>query len=315
MFHVIEDQQAQTLVGRAEAIEIVMSAYRNAAAGQADVSQPSAMFMRGRTASETHFKVKGAILDDLKVAGFRLIADGPRTTESASAYLYVADADTGQPIGLVSESWLHRLRTASTGLVTCQALRPNGFDTITLIGTGRIAEEFIRSCHLVFPSVKIVLASRSPERARAAAQRWQALTAVPLSAQDISQAVPRAEVLVTLSDAAECLFKAAELPPNALVCAMGGRHEFESDVLTKSDVFVVDEMDFVCAVGNAAHWIETKQLTRAHLEERLDATVGEILSGRKTVPTGRPTLAIVQGMAICDLAIAKVALDRIASQA
>ena len=310
MFNVIDDEDARSLIDRAEVVDIVESAYRAAAAGQAEVSQPSALFMRGQAGSDTHFKVKGAVLDAFKVAGFRLIADGSRTIASESAYLYVSDAETGRPIGLVSESWLHRIRTATTGLVTCRALLPKGARTLALIGTGRIAEEFVRSCHQVLSQIEIVLASRSTERARAAAERWQSLTPNPIAAAEIRDALARADVVVTLSDAAECLFKATDLPARVLVCAMGGRHEFESDVLHGADAFVVDEMDFVCAIGNAAHWIETRQLTRSDLEKRLDATIGEVLSGKKTIPDGKRTLAIIQGMAICDLAIAKVVLDR-----
>lgn len=310
MFHVIEDEQARGLVERAEVVDIVESAYRAAAVGQADVSQPSALFMRGQAGSDTHFKIKGAVLDAFGVAGFRVIADGPRTTASASAYLHVADAETGRPLGLVSESWLHRIRTASTGLATCRALLPKGAKTLALIGTGRIAEELIRSCHQVLPQMAIVLASRSTARAHATAERWQSLTPIPLAAAEIPDALARADVVVTLSDAAECLFKASDLPTHALVCAMGGRHEFESDVLHNADAFVVDEMDFVCAIGNAAHWIESGQITRPDLEKRLDATIGDLLAGKRTIPAGKRTLAIIQGMAICDLAIAKTVLDR-----
>ena len=94
---------------------------------------------------------------------------------------------------------------------------------------------------------------------------------------------------------------------------MGGRHELDSDVLRAADAFVVDEMDFVCTIGSATHWIATGQLTRADLERRLDATIGELLVGAKSIGKDRRTLAIIQGMAICDLALAKTVLDRAAT--
>ena len=71
-------------------------------------------------------------------------------------------------------------------------------------------------------------------------------------------------------------------------------------------------MDFVCTFGSATHWIATGQLTRADLERRLDATIGELLVGAKSIGKDRRTLAIIQGMAICDLALAKTVLDRAA---
>jgi ornithine cyclodeaminase/alanine dehydrogenase-like protein (mu-crystallin family) len=136
------------------------------------------------------------------------------------------------------------------------------------------------------------------------------LTPNSLSSATIPDALAQAEVVVTLSDAAEILFKASDLQPHGLLCAMGGRYEFDSDVLHAADVFIVDEMDFVCTFGSATHWIKTNQLTRADLERCLDATIGELLLGTKSVGTGNRMLAIIQGMAICDLAMAKTVLDR-----
>ena len=308
VLRVIGDDEARTLVNRAEVTDLVIAAYHAAAQGKADVSRPSAMMMRGLSGSGTEFKVKGAVLDALNVAGFRMRPYGARAT--AGSHLYVMEAESGRPLGLVSEAWLARVRTASTALVTCRALLPVGAKRLALIGTGRITEEFIRACDQLLPHVEIVLASRSTERARAAAEQWRHLTPFPLSAAPVRDALAGADVVVTLSDAAEILFKASDVEPHALVCALGGRYEFDRDVFDRSAAFVVDEMDFVCAAGSASYWISSGQLTRKDLEQRLDATIGEILLGTKTVAKGKPTLAIIQGMAICDLAIAKTVLDR-----
>jgi ornithine cyclodeaminase/alanine dehydrogenase-like protein (mu-crystallin family) len=257
--------------------------------------------------------VKGAILDGFGVAGFRLVTDGTHTTETNSAHLYVVDCMTGEPRGLVSETWLHRVRTASTGLLACKTLAPKTADWLALIGTGRIAEEFVRSVQHALPHIKIILASRSAERAVATAERWQALTPNHLEARTISDALARADIVVTLSDADEVLFSSSDTTRSALICAMGGGYEFDRDILDASTIFVVDEMDFVCAAGTASRWIKTGQLSRAHLTQRLDATIGDVLSGRKAVGRGR-ILAIIQGMAICDLAIAATVLDRTAAR-
>jgi ornithine cyclodeaminase/alanine dehydrogenase-like protein (mu-crystallin family) len=314
MLKVVEEAQMESLLDRREAIEIVERAYRAAAAGGAAVSHPAALHLRGRTGAGATFKVKGAVLDALNVAGFRLIADVPPAAGEGSAYLYIADAVSGAPLGLVSELRLHRLRTASTGLVACRALMPPGTRRLALVGTGRIAEEFVRSVHLIFPEFGIILASRSAERAKAAAGRWQPLTPNRLSsAASVPDAVAQADIVVTLSDADERLFKATDLKPTALVCAMGGRHEFESDVLRAADRFVVDEIDFVCTAGNAAHWIASGQVSREEVAKRVDATIGEVLTASRRVRSTGIVLAIIQGMAICDLALAKAVLDRLSN--
>jgi alanine dehydrogenase len=309
MLPIIQEADVQALLDREEAISIVESAYRSAAEGRADVSHPSALHMRGDAQSGSTFKIKGAALASLQVAGFRVVTDLP--SGEATDYLYIADLATGTPLGLVSEVWLHRVRTATTGLVACRALLGDHPRSVALIGTGRIAEEFLRSYDLFFPPARIMIGSRDPARAQVAAERWTSLTrSEVVAAGAVTGAVAHADVVVTVSDANEALFSAADLRSGTLVCAMGGRNEFDADVLSWADQFIVDEIDFVCTAGNGAHWLKSGQITRPQLEARVDASIGEVLLGRKHALSGRNILAIIQGMAICDLALAKSVLDR-----
>lgn len=308
MISIIEDENVQTLIDRHEAIELIERTYRAAALGAAAVSSPAAMSLKGTAGSGTSFKIKGALLERSSVAGFRCIGDAE---EGGSSYVFLFDAKRATARALVSENWLHRLRTAVTGLVTCRALAPKKVERLALIGTGRIAEEFIRIVHFAFPEVPIVLASRSPGRAREAADRWSGLTRNRLyTAQNVPEAVASSDIIVTLSDADEQLFSAKDIKSRALVCAMGGRHEFEADVLQAASHLVVDEIDFVCTAGNGAHWIKSGQITRPVLEGRVDASIGEVLAGQKEIKSDGLVLAIIQGMAICDVALAQLAFER-----
>lgn len=308
---ILEEPDVRRLLDRAAAVGIVERAYRAAAGGGADVSHPSALSLRGRSGSGTMFKVKGAVLDEFGVAGFRLIGDVADPPGGGRSYLYLADAATAAPLGLVAEKGLHRVRTAVTGLVTCRALAPPKAATLALVGTGRIAEEVVRCIEHVLPGMTLIVASRDPSRAEAAVERWKTLTPNPiLAATSIVAALAQAEIVITISDADETLFTARDLTPGTLVCAMGGRHEFERDVLDAAELFIVDEIDFVCTAGSGAHWLSSGQITRPALAARVDATIGEILAGRKQFSTAGTILAIIQGMAVCDLALAKFVYDR-----
>src|SRR5690348_18162538 len=94
---VIDDDEARALFNRADAADLVISAYCAAAEGKADVSTPSALFLRGLAGTDISFKIKGAVLDTLTVAGFRLRSYGSRTTDAASAYFCILDSEMGQP--------------------------------------------------------------------------------------------------------------------------------------------------------------------------------------------------------------------------
>jgi ornithine cyclodeaminase/alanine dehydrogenase-like protein (mu-crystallin family) len=311
MIKIIENQLVQTLVNRADAFEVIQQCYRDVAAGRASVSQPSAMTLASVAGAQATFKTKGAILDNLNVAGFRLVADSNVLLGDGTSYVYLMSLDSAAPIAFIGENWLHRLRTASSALVACRKLAAPTASTLALIGTGRIAEEFVRIVDSQFPGLHIILCSRSAERAHSAAQRWSALTSNTVgAANSIPEAVAAADIVVTLSDADERLFKATDLKPGALVCSLGGQHEFDVDVLEAADQFIVDEIDFVCHAGNGAHWIESGQITRERLEQRVDATLGELLSSNQPSTGNGIVLAIVQGMAVCDIALAKLAYDR-----
>jgi ornithine cyclodeaminase/alanine dehydrogenase-like protein (mu-crystallin family) len=314
MIRILEDSELRLIVDRREAIDVIERAYREAAIGTARVSQPSAMLLKGSPQTGTSFKIKGAILEDQDVAGFRCVGDLRDGADGAS-YVVLFKAGEARLKALVAEKWLHRLRTAATGLVTCRALCPSGAKRIALIGTGQIAEEFVKIVDFALPGLEVVIASRTAARAADVARAWQSFTTNGLSAApSIPDAVRGADIVVTLSDANERLFSASDLKFRSLVCAMGGRHEFDADVLQSAAHLVVDEMDWVCTVGNGAQWIGSGQITRAELERRVSGTIGEILAGQKVITKDGIVLAIVQGIAICDVALAQRAFENAVAQ-
>jgi alanine dehydrogenase len=311
MITFIDDRQVQALMDRGDAIEAIESCYKAVASGRAGVSQPASLRLASESDCRSTFKAKGAFLDDMNVAGFRLAADSNLPGGSDVSHVYLMNLDDAVPIALIGVDWLHRLRTAATALVACRLLAPPHASSLALIGTGRIAEEFVRHVATYFPGVPVTVCSRSAQRAREQAERWRLLTSNPISSCDsVSRAVGKADIVVTLSDSNQRLFVASDLKPGSLVCALGGQHEFDADVLEAADFFVVDEIDFVCTVGNGAHWIRSSQIERTDLEQRVDATLGELLIGSRPVRKTGIVLAIVQGMAVCDIALAKLAYDR-----
>ncbi|MCG6122962.1 MAG: NAD(P)-binding domain-containing protein [Microvirga sp.] len=295
------------------ALALIRSIYQMAARGAADVSSPAALSLRGANGTSGRFKVKGAVLDDLNVAGFRLIGDADPAHGRDHAYCYLVDPRTMEPLALVDEEWLHGVRTALTGVVAVEALGPSVIDDIAIVGTGRIARHLASFLAKTHPKARITLASRSAERAASAAGAWSEEFATSFhTAASVPEAVGRASVVVTVSDADERLFGADDLRPGTLVCAMGGRREFERDVFDRADRLIVDEIDFVCTAGNVASWIASGTATRAEMEAQLDATIGEVLAERGSITTGtnEVCLAVIQGMAICDIGLAKWILDR-----
>jgi ornithine cyclodeaminase len=125
-------------------------------------------------------------------------------------------------------------------------------------------------------------------------------------------AVLGADVVITLTEATAPIVERGWLGPGGLVCSMGSDHEVDIGVLEEADRFIVDDLDFAMELGDGAAWLRMGQVTRDQLVARMDADLAQVISGDRT---GRRDerdriLAIVQGMAIGDVALAGYVLQR-----
>ena len=83
-------------------------------------------------------------------------------------------------------------------------------------------------------------------------------------------------------------------------------------MLQASDRFFVDDIDYALAQGDMHAWVKAGAIGKEALLARIDADIGELAIGAKP---GRQSeseriLAVIQGMAVCDLAMAKRVLDK-----
>jgi ornithine cyclodeaminase/alanine dehydrogenase-like protein (mu-crystallin family) len=102
------------------------------------------------------------------------------------------------------------------------------------------------------------------------------------------------------------------LKPGAVVCSMGGSNELDYGVLLEAQRLIVDDADFASEVGDGGAWIAQGRLTREAFFARIDAFACEIAAGVKPgrLSAQDRVVAIVQGMAIGDVAFAAYALQQ-----
>lgn len=275
------------------------------------LSDPPALLLPAAAPGQAAFKVKGARLPTLGVAGFRMIAD--RETEAGEEtidYCWVADAATGRPIGLVDETSLHRLRTALTGIVAAKWLARPDSRVATIIGAGKIADELPGPLCRTFGLHEVRVAARSMESARAFAGR-HAATADIRPFTDIDEATKGADIVISISSSEVPVLRSSHVTAGAFVCGMGGGAEIAADVLDRADRFVVDDLDYALTIGSVRGWVE-QGVSRDAITRRMDADIGEIASGAKPgrMRDADIVVAIIQGMACCDVALAHLVLTR-----
>lgn len=303
-FLILRSGEANGLVTPQEALDAIEDAWRDYGAHRQVLSNPPALGMKGPGAT---FKVKGAVLPGAKLAGFRLIADA---RDAARDWAWLADGTTGRPLAMMDEYWLHCLRTAATGALAAKLLARPGATRAALIGAGRIAAHLPACLAAALPGITDlhVAARRAEAVAEFVAKAPSDLTLKLHAAPSIADAVRDADIVITITAATETFLDASMVKPGATVIGLGDV-ELHADLLGWANRFVVDDLVFALTIGNVGAWIDSGAWTAEAITARLAADVGEIVGGTKPgrVGDGDNIVAIIQGMAIGDLALAALA--------
>src|SRR5580658_9391749 len=124
------------------------------------------------------------------------------------------DPDTGAPVCVVDAGEITAIRTAAASAVATGALAREDARRMAILGYGEQAATHARAIGKVRDLESIVVWGRSPERARAFAERMQAELALPVSvAGGVEDAVAEADIICTVSAAAEPILKGAWVRP------------------------------------------------------------------------------------------------------
>lgn len=316
---VLREQDLKAVLDVQTGLDIVEKTFRDYGEGESHrLSQPASMFGGPDLPGAPKYKVKGATLLTEQVSGIRLVSDLPSGHGFRSYHLlYVCDDRTGAPIGLLDETWLHRFRTALTGVIAAKYLARPDSRIVAVFGAGAIATELFPALTDSFDLEEVRVVARRPDSARRFCGNFDGRFGPRFVAfEDAGAAIDGADIVITLTFAEEALVRPGMLAPGSFLCSMGETEEVDIGVLGDVDGFVVDEFDYATVLGDIAVWLEKGLATRETLAKRVDANIGEVITGKRSVrrsPDQR-IFAIIQGMAICDLALANHALRRAAEK-
>lgn len=309
---VVSDAEIRRVLPLRDAVAIVEQAYRDYGTARTVLSVPPAMLGAAQEGFALQ-KVKGAILPSAGVMGLRIIADRMTGTgEESIDYCWVADAETGRPIGLVDENRLHRLRTATTGIVAARWLGKTAIGSAAILGTGRIADELPALIAETFPDLRDV---RVASRQLASAERFAASHAETLAMRpcETDAALDGVDLVLAISSAQAPIVLARHIHPGITVIGLGGGPELDVAALDAADRFVADDITYAFMIGSVKGWLAQGR-TRQAIEARLAADIGQIALGQRKgrESDAQSVIGIIQGMAICDVALAHAALVRAA---
>jgi ornithine cyclodeaminase/alanine dehydrogenase-like protein (mu-crystallin family) len=313
---IVDEDAVRSLISSGEALALARETLLAQAQGLAVLSSPSAMALDASGSGGSVFKIKAASIGPLQVSGVRLLADS-RNADGRSLTNYTAVFDHSAKdglSGLVAESWLSSLRTAAFGVAAVEGLLPDRPLRIGLFGAGDIANEIVPALLEAFQVEYIRVLSRRPERTREFVERHRAATEAALSVAESAEHVIRdADLVITLTEAREPLVRPGLLAPGGIVMTMGSHNEVDFGVLQEADTLVVDDPDFASQMGDGGAWVRQGHISRDDLIKRVNHLACNIATafhqGRRMTGNGR-TVALIQGMAIGDVAFAAHALRR-----
>jgi ornithine cyclodeaminase/alanine dehydrogenase-like protein (mu-crystallin family) len=211
------------------------------------------------------------------------------------AIIVLFRSETGEPLAVMDGRLITELRTAAVSAVATRLLSPTNASRLAVLGSGVQARAHIKALSLVRKFEEIRVWSRDSQHATLLAEE------VGGTATSAEEAVCDADVVVTVTNSPEPILRGKWLKPGVLINAVGAvgpkRRELDNDAMRGA--LIVDSRD--AALQESGDML----LAGANVY----AELGEVLAGGKPKPDSEITVFKSLGLAVEDLAAAKLVLN------
>jgi ornithine cyclodeaminase/alanine dehydrogenase-like protein (mu-crystallin family) len=235
--------------------------------------------------------------------GAKLVSFYPVNEGSAlpthMAMILLFRPETGEPLAVMDGRLITEMRTAAVSAAVTKVLASPDSHVLALLGSGVQAEAHLAALTRVCTFDDVRVWSRTPDHAKRFAAEHGA------TPTDAESAVRGADVIVTATSALDPVLLGAWLKPGAHVNAVGACRpnwrELDDEAMTNT--LVVDSREAVLKESGDVI------LSNASIY----AEVGELFAGTKPSPSSQTTVFKSVGIAVEDLAAAKLVYDRAAA--
>lgn len=211
------------------------------------------------------------------------------------AVIALFDPKTGEPLALMDGRYITEMRTAAVSAVATDVLASRDAKVLTLLGAGVQARAHLEMLRRVRRFDEVRVWNHHPEKAERFAEEHG------MKAMGIEEAVRGADVVVTATSAREPILKGEWLRSGAHVNAVGASRpdwrELDDDAMR--NVVIVDSYE---GARNEAGDVILSGATPF-------AELGEILNRTKRVEPGATTIFKSLGMAVEDVAAARLVYE------
>jgi ornithine cyclodeaminase/alanine dehydrogenase-like protein (mu-crystallin family) len=211
------------------------------------------------------------------------------------AMIQLFRADTGEPLVAMDGRLITEMRTAAVSAVAVDLLADPQSQVLAILGSGVQARSHMKALAGVRSFREVRVWSRSPAHAGEFAAE------IGARSTSAEEAVTRADVVLTLTSASEPVLFGRWLKPGSVVCAVGA--------VTPDRRELDDEAMRGCVVveSREAASMEPGDILMSRVE--VSAEIGELLNGAQMERGERPVVFKSVGIAIEDIAAAKLVYD------
>ena len=217
-----------------------------------------------------------------------------------TAMILLFRPETGEPLAVMDGRLITEMRTAAVSAAVTNRLAAADSRVLALLGSGVQAKAHLEAIRHVRAIQEVRVWSQTPEHAKRFADANGAI------ATDAESAVRDADIVVTATNAREPVLKGGWLKRGAHVNTVGSPRptwrEVDDDGM--ANVLVVDSREAVLKKSGDVI------LSKAEIF----AEAGEIFGGTKSAPVGQTTIFKSVGIAIEDLAAAKLVFQAASEQ-
>lgn len=258
----------------------------------------------------------GAILDG-GAFGAKLVSVYPdnfaRGRGSHQGIVALFDPDSGAPAAILEAGEITAIRTAAASAAATDALARPESRRLAILGYGEQAWRHVEALRVVRPIEEVLVWGRSFEQAQLFAARVKALGLAAAAKSDVESAVAGADIICTVTAAAEPILGSFAVGDGAHVNAVGssraGRAEIAGDLVARARFFA-DHKEGVLSQGG--EFIRAREAGLVD-EDHLLGEIGEVFAGSLVGRTGPADVTLYKslGSVVQDLASAEHILSQL----
>ncbi|MCA1738434.1 MAG: ornithine cyclodeaminase family protein, partial [Actinobacteria bacterium] len=234
----------------------------------------------------------------------------------ARFYTMLFDPESGELLSIMQSDKLGQLRTGAASGVATRYLAREDASSLGIYGAGWQAESQLEAIAAVRKLARVVVHTRTEESRKAFAEKMGERLGLEIETTHSPEEPAVQDIVVTATSSTQPVLQGEWLRPGTHVNAAGSNFLFKSeidrDVVKRASLVTVDSREELgLEAGNLLIGLETGAVLPEAVRE-----IGQVIAGQVKGRGGREdiTLFASQGLALEDMAAARVVYDRAVEQ-